>query len=78
MPTEEVPTPPKLTKEQLLTMDKEELVDLLLMAVQAQELFTGNLKKVVDLLGVKAEEIDQLKNTIQNQEAELAVLRNAP
>jgi hypothetical protein len=76
--TAPAPTAPTLTKEQLLTMEKEDLVDCVLMAMQAQSLFTSNLKKVVDLLEQKNNEVNELKSRVEQQEAELTVLRNKP
>ncbi len=76
--TSPAPTAPPLTKEQLLTMEKEDLVDCILMAMEAQSLFASNLKKVVDLLEQKNNEVNELKATVAQQQTELTVLRNQP
>jgi hypothetical protein len=78
MPPEPTPPVPALTKEQLLTVEKEELVELLLTALKGQALFTSNLQKLVDLLAEKDREANALKATVEQQQAELIVLRNQP
>jgi hypothetical protein len=66
------------TTEQLLAMDKGELVELLSMLLQAQQLSTKNMQQLTELLSQADARIKALEDLNKTQEAELIVLRCRP
>ena len=69
---------PVLTKEQLQTCSKEELIELLLLALQTQESTTRNMVTMNDLISQADAKIRELTDQTKTQEAELILLRNRP
>ena len=67
-----------LTREKLLELEKPDLVELLLIALESQQLATKNIQTVNDLLGQTATRVSELEGANKVLEAELIVLRNKP
>ena len=65
-------------KEKLLALPKEELVDMLLMALKAQEQTTQNMQVLSSLLETAAANTKGLESRCASLEAELIALRNKP
>jgi hypothetical protein len=66
------------TREQLLTMSKEQLAASLLLAMQAQQLTTQNMTAMTDLLVEANARLAEITDKLASQEAELIMLRNRP
>ena len=69
---------PALSREQLETLSKPELLELLTMSLEAQGMTTRNMKQMNDLLELADKRIRDLESTNKSQEAELILLRNRP
>ena len=69
---------PEIDRAKFEAMEKGQVIDLLLLALQAQMLTTDNLSRVNDLLAAASARISALESANKSQEAELIVLRNRP
>lgn len=73
MPSER---PAVLRREQLQTLEKPELVDLLVLSLEAQEMTTRNMRQMNDLLETADSKIRELEGVVKSQAAEIVLLRN--
>lgn len=67
-----------LSREVLLAASKEELVDLLLLAIQGQTKATENMQQMHLLVVESQTKVKELEDKLATQESELIVLRNRP
>ncbi len=63
-------------KDALLKQSKEDLVDCLLLTLEAQKLTTQNMQTMATQLGAAGARIKELEDQLASQEAELITLRN--
>lgn len=77
MPSTPAPAP-IITKEQLEKLTKEQLITLLVQALEGQAMATRNMKSLNDMLATADLKIRELEDQKKTQEAELIVLRNRP
>jgi hypothetical protein len=77
-PPSESQRPPIPTKEQLNSMSKPDLVDLLHAALTAQSLATQNMASMGRLLEDTAKKNKALESANETLQAEVTTLRNQP
>lgn len=68
----------EIPREKLLEMKKEDLVDLFILALQAQAETTKNMEALSKLLETAAANTKGLESRCASLEAELITLRNRP
>lgn len=71
----DVAQPSKITREQLEELEKSQLIDLLIVSLQAQELSTSNMQRLNNLMEQASSKINELESKNTSQEAELLALR---
>ncbi len=64
------------TKEQLEIATKEQVIELLLLALEGQQAATENLHRLTHLLDHSNKQLRELKDQMATMEAELILLRN--
>lgn len=67
-----------LSREVLLRAPKEELIELLLLAVEGQQKATENMQDLVRHLSEVTAAKKELEDKVASMEAELILLRNRP
>lgn len=67
-----------LERKVLLEGTKEQLVDLLLLAIEGQKKATENVQSISVLLSEARSRVLELEDKLSTQESELILLRNRP
>lgn len=79
--TQQVPKPvtlPPASREALLALEKSELVDIVLLALQGHQQATENMQTLNSLLAEERQKNQDLQDKLTSQEAELITLRSRP
>ena len=72
------PALPEASREALMKAEKSDLVDIVVLALEAQKSALEISKNLNDLLAIEREKNKDLEDKLASQEAEIITLRNRP